>query len=233
LLFTAILFAQTSDTDGRISLRLAGQGFFATQLLGFLPDATDGFDDAFDGAFINEGANIEFYSLLAGQKYSIQAFSELIDTDKVVNLGYEVLNPGTYTISIDAEFINPNFDIILEDTTLGTFTDLRLISYSFDVITLAEENDRFYLHFNFLTPLSSKDLVAEKTTLLAYFTDDILHVKTSETTIKSMELFNLSGEKIIGKTYSEASTLKGLPKGLYILKLMHTNGNTIIKKIIK
>lgn len=228
-----MLGQSSSDTDGRISLRLAGQGFFATQLLGFLPEATDGYDDAFDGAFINEGANIEFYSLLAGQKYSIQAFSELITTDKTVDLGYEVINPGTYTISIDAEFINPNFDIILEDATLGTFTDLRLLNYAFDVVTAAEENNRFYLHFNYLTPLTIDDNLKKKTTLSTYFTNDVLHIQTQETSFTNVKLFDISGKKVVDTIYDDTISTKGLSKGIYILQLEDNTGKLITKKIIK
>ena len=105
-----------SPTDGRISLRLAGNGNFVTILIGFIPEGTVNFDDGFDGPFINDGAAIEFYSFLGTTRLSIQALPELVSTDEQVALGYELTSDGSYTISIDAEFLSTNFDIILEDS---------------------------------------------------------------------------------------------------------------------
>ncbi len=63
--------------DGKSWFRLSGSTGYSPILIGFVPGATDGFEDTFDGIFVNEGASVEFYSLIGSDKYSIQGRAEL------------------------------------------------------------------------------------------------------------------------------------------------------------
>ena len=224
---------ENNQTDGRISLRLSGGGFYATQLLGFIPQGTNGYDDAYDGHFINEGNTIEFYSHIGTttEKLSIQALPELTTTNVEVSLGYEVRANTAYTIAIDAEFIDSNFDIILEDRTLNIFTDLRQVAYTFPGVA-GEENNRFYLHFD-QRILNTEDFQLNDTNVYAYFTDDILTVKTTHTDLETVTVYNMTGQKLFSTDFTTEITAKGLAKGIYIVQFRNASGATITKKIIK
>jgi len=224
---------ENSQTDGRISLRLSGGGFYATQLLGFIPQGTESYDDGYDGHFINEGNAIEFYSHMGTttDKLSIQALPELATTNIEVSLGYEVRTNTAYTIAIDAEFLDPNFDIILEDRTLNTFTDLRQVAYTFQGVA-GEDNSRFYLHLEQRT-LNTEDFQLDSTNIFAYFTDDVLTVKTTHTDLKTVTVYNMTGQKLFFTDYKTKITAKGLAKGIYIVQFRNASGATITKKIVK
>jgi hypothetical protein len=222
-----------SDTDGRISLRLAGNGSYITLLIGFIPEGTVDYDNGFDGNFINDGAPIEFYSFLGTTRLSIQALPALTTTNVQVALGYELTAVASYTLSIDAEFLSPTFDIILEDTYQGTFTNLRQTGYTFSGV-IGEVNDRFFLNLNYRSgTLSIEDIERTKTDIHAYFTNDILSFQTTHTDLKTVELFNIAGKRIFSTDFKNKITAQGLTDGFYIVRCTTASGVRIIKKIIK
>lgn len=221
-----------SQTDGRLSLRMFGNGVYATQLIGFIPQGTMGYEEQYDGPFINEGSSLEFYSYINTDKMSIQALPELTDSNYEVPLGYQVLSSATYTIQIDAEYLNPEFDIILEDRYEGIFTDLRQTTYSFTT-TPTEENDRFFLKVESRSTLSVEDvaLVGEQTSV--FFKGDDLQIITKRTDFETIELYDISGKQIIQRDYAETLAMPQLSKGVYIIKLTTEEGITVAKKILK
>ena len=221
-----------NQTDGRLSLRMSGNGVYATQLIGFIPEGTMGYEEQYDGPFINEGSSLEFYSYINTDKMSIQALPELSNTNYEVPLGYQVLSSATYTIQIDAEYLNPAFDIILEDRYEGIFTDLRQTTYSFTT-TPTEENDRFFLKVQSRNTLSVEDVEAVETQTNVLFKGEELQIITNRTDFKTITLYDISGKQIIQRAYTNTLAIPQLSRGIYIVKLTTENGITIAKKILK
>ena len=163
---------------------------------------------------------------------SIQAFPELASSDVEVPLGYQVLSSGTYTIQIDAEYLDQDFDIILEDRYNGSFTDLRQSSYTFTT-NPTEENDRFFLNIQSRNTLSVSDieLANEQTNVL--FDGDELKTITKRTDFETIALYDISGKQIIQRDYTDSVAIPQLSKGIYIVKLTTENGIVVSKKILK
>lgn len=223
---------EDSPTDGRISLRLAGNGSFVTILLGFIPEGTVNYDDGYDGPFINDGAVIEFYSFLGTTRLSIQALPELVNTNVQVPLGCELTSDGSYTISIDAEFLSPDFDIILEDTQENVFTDLRQTGYTFAGVT-GEAHNRFYLNLDYRNTLDIKEELIASKDVKAYFSLDKLKFETKRTDIETVEVFNIAGKRVVSSKFSKEITAKNLTNSMYVIHFETTAGTKIIKKIVK
>jgi len=221
-----------SATDGRLSLRLSGSGMYATQLIGFIPEGTVNYDDLYDGHFINEGSNIEFYSLMATDKFSIQALPELMDTNVEVPLGYQVLSSGTYTLAIDAEYLSQDFDIVLEDRYQSTFTDLRQTSYTFTT-SPTEENDRFFLQLQYRNTLSvgEVDLAADEVRVL--FSEDDLQTITNRTDFEMITLYDISGKQLLQRAYTDTIAMPQLARGVYVVQYTTESGAVLTKKILK
>ncbi|WP_298422270.1 T9SS type A sorting domain-containing protein [uncultured Kordia sp.] len=224
--------SSNSQTDGRLSLRMHGNGVYATQLLGFIPEGTNGYDERYDGAFINEGSSLEFYSYVGDSKMSIQALPELANSNVEIPLGYQVLASATYTIQIDAEYLNPDFDIILEDRYNGTFTDLRQVSYTFTTSPV-EENDRFFLNIHSRSTLDVEDIALANEQTNVLIKDNELRTITDRTDFETITLYDISGKQIIQRDYKNAIAIPQLSKGVYIVKLVTENGITVVKKILK
>ncbi|MEM6685559.1 MAG: T9SS type A sorting domain-containing protein [Bacteroidota bacterium] len=223
---------ENTNLDGRLSLRLSGSGLYVTQLLGFIPQGTVNFDDLYDGIFINEGAGIEFYSLLATDKLSIQALPALTNTNIEVPLGYEVVSNGTYTLAIDAEYLSQDFDIILEDRYQGTFTDLRQTSYTFTT-SPTEENDRFFLQVQYRNTLNIDDVEISEDQVSVLFGEDDLQTITKRTDFESITLFDISGKQLLQREYASAIAMPQLARGVYIVQYTTETGAILTKKILK
>lgn len=224
--------SSANQTDGRLSLRISGNNLYATQLLGFIPEGTPNYDNRFDGGFINEGASIEFYSYLNDQKLSIQALPELYADDVEVPLGYQVTLGGNYTISIDAEYLSTDFDIILEDRYEGIFTNLRETSYTYTT-GVVEENNRFFLRVERQTPLSIEDIQAANEGVNVFFKGNELTTVTTLTDIKTIELYDIAGKQLSGNSFKEMISIPGISTGVYIVKFTTEKGIIISKKILK
>ncbi|MCH2194083.1 T9SS type A sorting domain-containing protein [Kordia sp.] len=223
---------ENSPTDGRISLRLSGNSSFVTILLGFIPEGTVNFDDGYDGLFINNGQAIEFYSFLGSTQLSIQALPELTNVNVQVPLGYELTSDGSYTISIDAEFLSPDFDIILEDRDQNVFTDLRQTGYTFSGTT-GEEHDRFFLNLDYLNALEINHSEKKSNKVIAYFFADRLKIQTKRNDIKTVQMFSITGRQVFSSNFANEMTIKNLKKGVYIIQYTTVTGAKMIKKIIK
>jgi hypothetical protein len=221
-----------STTDGRLSLRMAGNGLYVTQLLGFIPQGTISFDDKYDGTFINEGAGIEFYSYTGTDKLSIQALPALNNIDVEVPLGYQVLSSGTYTVSIDAEYLSQDFDIILEDRYQGTFTDLRQTAYTFTT-SPTEENDRFFLNIQYRNTLSIDEVEIAADEVQVLFSGDDLQTITKRTDIETIALYDISGKQLLQREYTSNILMPQLAKGVYIVQYTTENGAVLTRKILK
>lgn len=221
-----------SLTDGRLSLRLSGGGLYATQLLGFIPQGTANYDDTYDGPFINEGSGIEFYSYVADSKMSIQALPELTNVDVEVPLGYQVLSSATYTISIDAEYLSQDFDIILEDRYENTFTDLRQSSYTFTT-SPTEENDRFFINAQYRNTLSIEDLEITADQVSVLFSGDELQTITKRTDFETITMYDISGKQLIQRAYADVIIMPQLARGVYVVKYITEDGIVFTKKILK
>ncbi|WP_238528720.1 LamG-like jellyroll fold domain-containing protein [Kordia algicida OT-1] len=224
--------SSNSQTDGRLSLRMSGGGLYATQLLGFIPDGTEAYDDTFDGPFINEGAGIEFYSYVTNSKMAIQALPELTNQSMEIPLGYQVVSSGTYTIQIDAEYISDDFDIVLEDRYESTFTDLRQTSYTFTA-NPTEENDRFFLKVQYRNTLSVEDVVVSEDEVNVLFNDNALKTITKRSDFETIALYDISGKQLIQREYSDVVTMPQLARGVYVVKYTTDNGIVLTKKVLK
>lgn len=224
--------ANNSQTDGRLSLRMAGSGLYATQLLGFMPEGTEAYDDTYDGPFINEGAGIEFYSYLNTDKMSIQALPALTNIDREIPLGFQVLSSGTYTISIDADYLSQDFDIILEDRYQGTFTDLRQAAYTF-TSNPTEENDRFFLNVQYRNTLNIEPVEAIANQINALLKGNTLQTLTQRSDIETFSLYDISGKQLLQGEFSKLIAVPSLSQGVYIVTYSIASGATITKKVIR
>ena len=230
--------AESNSDEGKSWFRLSGSMGYSPILIGFIPGATDNYETTYDGQFINEGASIEFYSFIDQEdstKLDIQGRSELQENQFIqVPLGYQVLTAGDYTISRVQDYIDPSFNILLEDTLENTMTDLRVSDYTFNVSNPTEDNNRFILHYNYAPTLNVEEFSNTSNNLTSFFSNNELITKASkELNPVSLSLFDLSGKEIFNANYSESISINNLSSGVYIVSYIMENSSPITKKIIK
>lgn len=184
---------------------------------------------------MNEGSNIEFYTLIDGNKYDIQGRLELQDEQNVqIPLGFQVLSAGDYTVSISQEYIDQNFDIFLEDTLENTMTNLRQSDYTFNIGQAMEDNNRFVLHYTYNQTLSANDYNMDSSELIAFFSNNSLVSKTNGgLNPKRVSIFDISGREIVKCNYQDTIQTNSLSSGIYIVQYSFEHSRTISKKVIK
>ena len=230
-------FLRSSENidEGKSWFRLSGSTGYSPILVGFVPGATDGYENDYDAEFVNEGASIELYSFIEENKYEVQGRSELqVNQLTQVPLGYQVTTAGDYTISMVLDYIDTSFEILLEDTLLNTMTDLRVIDYTFNVASPTEDDNRFVLHYNYSETLSSDEFVEASHTVISFFIDNELVTKiNSDELPNTIQLFDITGKEILNTNYKERMVTTNLSSGIYIAKYSFQDSRTITKKVIK
>ncbi len=221
--------------DGKSWFRLSGVIGYSPILIGFVPGASDGYENTHDGIFVNDGASIEFYSFIDSDKYEIQGRSELQPNQFIsVPLGFEVINSGDYTISMVLDYVDPSFDISLEDTLLTTMTDLRTGDYTFNVASPIEDNSRFILHYNYNSVLSSEEFSDDVNNINSFFSNNQLVTKVNADVIPNkIQVFDLAGKQILKSNFKEILNVPKISSGIYIIKYSLQDSSTISKKVIK
>ncbi len=222
--------------DGKSWFRLSGSMGYSPILLGFIPGATDGYESNYDATFISEGATVEFYSLMGTGKYEIQGRSELCEIEKPkeeIPLGFEVTSGGDYTVSIVLEYIDPMFEILLEDKLLDITTDLRLSDYTFNVPSPVEDHNRFVLYYNYDAQLNTDDFEANSESIRSFFVNNDLMTNVSALEPQSIQVFDVLGKEVINSNFKKRISVQNIESGLYIVKYTFNDSKTVSKKVIK
>ncbi len=216
------------DKD-RFWLRLAdADGRYNELLIGYIPEATNGFDEAYDGP-INSLSPVKFYSILGNEKLIIQGKSEFVDSDKV-QIDFDLVNPTSMlTISLNQkEGIFNSQKIYLHDKKLNLYHDLTQTDYFFYP---DDTQDRFEVLYRLGKNI--EDIVDEETNIQAFLQDSNFGVSSNQP-LSKIELYDINGKLILSSiaehnalTYNKKMLLT---TGVYIANITCTNG---IKKTIK
>lgn len=226
--------SSSNPDDGKSWFRLSGSNGYSPILIGFVPGATDGYENTYDGVFVNEGASVEFYSFIDSNKYEIQGREELQPNQSVqVPLGFEVTTAGDYTISRVLDYIPTDFEILLEDTVLNILTDLRTYDYTFNISSPVEDNNRFIMHYNYGSTLSVNDLTDQSKQVRSYFQGNTLKTRANlDSEIETIQLFDITGKELIRSSYSDNLDVRSLSSGIYIVNYSLADSRIISKKVI-
>ncbi len=180
-------------------------------LIGFMEEATDGYDTYYDalGNLYDDNIsliekNTKFYSKIGNDKYVIQGLSEF-GASKNINLGFDTKKTGWFKMSINKKqgALNDS-DIYLVDTYLNVKHDLNKSAYEFQADKEGEFSDRFRLEFvNRNADLGPDKIVdVEKFTVSNQF--DTMTVVSGKS-VNEIRVYDLLGRMIIQEAPRQAS----------------------------
>gem|GEM_PF-1787285 len=182
-------------------------GYYKQTLIGYMPNATDGFDNGYDALLFDSAIPINFYSILDTQKLSIQGRSGNFSDSDIVPLGYRANSAGVFEINLmQGQGLFASQSIFLEDLQLGSIHDLTQSSYSFQTAA-GTFDDRFRIRYNDAqlgTP--SHETQASDIIVFRDGANAVVRVKGSE--IAEVAFFDLNGKKLIGFTNVSGSELR-------------------------
>lgn len=207
-------------------------GVVTTQLIGYLPAASHGFELDYDAPLLTLGSDA-FYSVLENKKLMIQGKGNF-GTDDIVPLGSSQYEAGTYKIGMgDREGIFANGqNIYLKDRQTGAITNLSEGDYTFTAAAGLTEN-RFEIIYRPETVLATDG--TKKENIVVYRDGVDFVVKSALKTIDKIEMYDASG-RLIHQVQPNAKEVSinsaSYANGVYVLKITQA-GTVTTKKVMK
>jgi hypothetical protein len=227
---------KTTFEKHRIWLNLTNpQGAFKQILVGYITDATNGYDTRFDGESFDGNKFVDFYSLNKEKKLAIQGRALPFNQIDEVPLGFRTTINGTFTINIDqADGVLTNQAVFIEDKLTNTIADLRSAPFTFNT-TAGTFNNRFVLRYTNNT-LKTKDLEILENKVLVSNKNKQLKVNSKVEPIDKVMVYDLMGRLVFEKdkiNTTEFSILNSISKSETLLvKVTLQNGETVTRKIL-
>ncbi|WP_426094108.1 T9SS sorting signal type C domain-containing protein [Flavobacterium sp. DSR2-3-3] len=220
----------------RVWLNLTNtQGAFKQMLVGYVTNATDGFDSSFDGPSYNGNDFIDFYSISDDVAMTIQGRILPFDENDSVPLGYSSVIEGVFSISIDeVDGVFASQNIYLEDKFSNSIHDLKKAAYSFETAT-GTFDDRFVLRYTD-KKLGVGDFVTTGTEVLVSVKNKRIKINSSVQSIDKVFIYDMLGKKLYEKINVENMELVipnlGSSEQFLIVKTVLQNGNVVTAKTI-
>ena len=228
------------DNFAEFTLELSQENLTRNTKFYFSEGATDNLDKGLDASVFSLAHNMIFSRLVEndnGTDFSIQSLSFDEMWDKTIPIGINVLGNEEFTINISHRTTPADLKIYLEDTELGTLTNLIEDDYILLPETDIQGVARFFIHMSAdtmsINEVSTSMLNAYKEINANYITIEGLITQSSNTRVS---LFNILGGKILdteldNSTNTHEISLNGLYKGIYIIELESAN-ERLTKKIL-
>ncbi len=232
---TSSVFLRTTEERNRFWLNLTNTtGLFSQMLVGYMPEATSGVDNAIDGRYIND-APTALTSIINAEEYSIQGRPMPFTTTDTVPLGFKTDAVGNYTIAIDHVdgLFSTGQTIYLKDNLLNTVVDLSAGSYSF-ASAIGTFNSRFEVHFQ--GALGVNNPTFTDSSVVAFGENGEIKINSGSTIMEHVCVYDLQGRLLAEKKQVNASETKiqtSATNQVLLVEITAANGSKITKKIIQ
>ena len=186
------------DNLTRVWFNIENADYYNETLVAFIDDATDNRDHMYDAKKIIGQMSLSLFTMLDGDGYAIQAYPELNNLEKIVDVGTTHGTDGEYRFRLkEVQNWYPGVSIYLEDVNTGFWTNLLEDSvYSYEA-TAGIDFDRFKLHF--LPPTVTTIENEQQLNVLVFQShqDLIIDFSGQEIRMASVELFDMLGKHVI------------------------------------
>jgi hypothetical protein len=209
-----------SEVADLVRIEISGNGYADETVIRFVGDATVTFDSEYDAVKLFGGVEESAQVYCPAEvPYSINALPE---TNKV-NIGFQSGSGGTYTIA--ATEVNDLQVVILEDTEINSFTDLKSGSYPFTT-NAGTFDDRFIIHFQ---PLAVNEQLINPDQIFAF--NGKVYVKSNDKVSGEINIYNIMGQLINSVPLETGASGIDIEKsGNYIVTVV-SNSNITTKKV--
>jgi len=220
----------------RLWLNISNEaGDFNETLVGYISNATNGMDEAFDGANLSSG-NTTLYSIIDSNNLVIQGRALPFTNTDVVPLGMKISTAGQYTINMDqfdGLFLSQN--IYLFDSLTNTTHDLKANDYVFNS-EAGTFNSRFEIRYVNGTELGIDTPIVSNNDVVVYKSGNQIAVRVTNFTIDTVQVYDITGKLLTsGKNVNNTTfSTTGLNVGnqVVIVKVTLDDNQTVSKKVI-
>lgn len=209
-------------------------GFYDVSYVGFKPNATEGWDMAFDGYkfFSMISTAPEIWTVINHKNFSVNYLPE-VSTPYDVPLDFKPGVSSVFHLSISGidSFDHPNF--VLEDKKTGKMIDLtKQTVYDFSA-NANDDKDRFVLHINGVTAVPSLN---RKGSLEIFSYGKTIYLKADKNLNGLVSVYNTMGQKVYeGRLNGMNKQIIPLndKRGIYIVRVERAGGMMIKKVFIQ
>lgn len=194
--------------------------------------SVDGFDEKLDAwKLSNYGGNPNVYSFYAGDKLAVNVVD--LSIPKVIPLSVDApQSKAAYQLYLNQEVNGNEYEVILEDKHLNTFTDLTQGAYSFQYGGWNNSGPRFNLHINTANNIGLDE--EETHDSFVYQKDNEVFIHTDEAVYSKYQLWTMDGRLIHEGPINTTITRFLMPNtGLYMIQLKGNHSNKAIKTFLK
>lgn len=219
----------------RVWLNLTNtQGAYKQMLVGYVTNATDGYDNSFDGESFDGNQFVDFYSVNEDKNLTIQGRALPFDENDEVPLGYSSTINGTFSIVIDqVDGLLTSQNVFIEDKKTKVIKNLKEGVYSFTT-EAGIFNDRFVLRYTDKT-LGTDTFDKGDSTVLVSNKNKQMKINSSVQTIDKVQVYDLLGRSIYQKINVDANELTisdlVINHQVLLVKIGLQNGKIVTKKI--
>lgn len=220
----------------RIWLNLKNpQGAFKQTLIGYITNATNGYDSRFDGESFDGNEFVDFYSVNQDKNLVIQGRALPFNENDEVPLGFRTSIEGPFTINIDqVDGALANQAVFIEDKLTNTVFDLKSGNYTFNTVA-GTFNDRFILRYTNKT-LGTTDLETLENLVLVSNKNKQIKVNSAVEIMDKILVYDVLGRELFKKekVNSNELTLTNFTSSqqTLLVKVSLQNGQVVTKKII-
>ena len=230
-------FRTSSEVERhRIWLNATGaDGLFSQTMVGYMSDATNGYDATIDGKYINDGS-IALTSLIDATPYAIQGRSMPFDAADIVPMQFKAATAGTFSIAIDHVdgLFNGSQDIYLRDTQTGMDHDLKASAYTF-----SSEAGTFDTRFKlvYTAALSVDHPTLDANTIVIYKNENqSFTINSGAIAMASIKVFDIRGRMITTQNNintTQATITAGQTNQVLLVQVTSVDGATVTKKVVR
>lgn len=201
-------------------------------LIGYVANATDGFDADYDADLLAIGSD-SFWSILDNHKLAIQAKQPQFSIEDISKLGFKASVSGNYTITMTDRngIFDSNQAVYLKDKYLDKTVNITDNPYVFST-NAGQYDDRFEVVYKSSGTLGVDNNV-KKGIIITKDTENFI-VK-SEDNLDEVSLYDSVG-RLLFNTKNAKKELNinkvNLAEGMYIIKVISKN-TTMTKKVLK
>ena len=192
----------------------------------------DGFDGKLDAWKLdNYGGNPNIYSFYVGDRLAINAVD--LSIPKVIPMGIDAPQSGiVYQLNLEQIVTGNDYNVVLEDKHLNTFTDLTQGVYSYQHGGWSNNGPRFNLHVNGTNNIGIDE--EEAIDNFVYQLDNEVFIHADESVYFTYQLWTIDGRLVQEGLINSSITRFVKPQsGLYLVQLKGDTANKTIKTFLK
>lgn len=210
-------------------------GLYKQMMLGYISQATNGYDPKFDAESLSGDNLLDFYTILEEKALTIQGKGLPFAVDDRVPLGFSTTIAGAYVINIaqaDGLFAEGQ-RVYIEDTYTNTIHDITEHSYHF-VTTSGIFEDRFVLRYT--AGNLQVDQPKWDASIVAFKEHESVVVKSTQAVLQQVVIYDIRGRQLtrLDNINDTKALIQQLPdtRQLILVHITTKEGYTTVKKIV-